>query len=73
MGHLDSGGPRYFSLVLMASTCVLISLWADFNLSAALIQAFYILMSLGGIAIRRRKWRSQTVRQYGPKDLNRSI
>lgn len=54
LGKLDSTRPKYFALVLAASTCVLISLWADFNLSAALIQIFYILMSLGAIAMRWR-------------------
>lgn len=52
IGKLDSREPLYFCLVLTASTCVLISLWADFNLSAALIQGFYIVMSLGAILFR---------------------
>ena len=54
MGRLDSRQPRYFALVLTASTCVLTSLWADFNLSAALIQSFYIVMSMGAIVRRFR-------------------
>lgn len=55
MGRLDSSQPRYFVLVLTASTCVLVSLWADFNLSAALIQSFYIVMSMGAIIRRFRQ------------------
>lgn len=54
-GRLDSTRSLYFALVLAASSCVMISLWADFNLSAALIQGFYILMSLGGLALRRSR------------------
>ncbi|MEJ6391773.1 hypothetical protein V8J82_00815 [Gymnodinialimonas sp. 2305UL16-5] len=61
VGKLDSSRPLYFGMMLAASSCVMVSLWADFNLSAALIQGFYILMSLGGIMIRyRRIWDDQT-------------
>lgn len=52
-GRLDSSKPIYFALTLTAASCVLLSLWADFNLSAALIQIFYIFMSIGGIILRR--------------------
>lgn len=52
-GRLDSKRPEYFIMVLAAASCVMVSLWADFNLSAALIQGFYILMALGGIALRK--------------------
>lgn len=55
-GRLDSTRPAYFALVFAASSCVLISLSVDFNLSAALIQAFYVVMSLGGMALRWRAW-----------------
>ncbi|MEJ6388144.1 CBU_0592 family membrane protein [Gymnodinialimonas ulvae] len=55
VGKLDSSRPLYFGLVLVAATCVMISLWADFNLPAALIQGFYILMSAGGIVMRRQR------------------
>lgn len=53
-GRLDSRRPAYFLIVLIAASCVMVSLWADFNLSAALIQGFYILMSLGAIVLRSR-------------------
>jgi len=56
MGRIDTHRPLYFGLVLAASTCVLISMAADFNLSAALIQGFYMLMSLGAICLRWRTW-----------------
>lgn len=54
LGKLDSSKPFYFVMVLVASSCVLTSLWAEFNLSAALIQGFYIAMSLGAIGLRCR-------------------
>ena len=63
LGKLDSSKPLYFVMVLVASSCVLTSLWADFNLSAALIQAFYIAMSLGAIGLRCR---ALFVRQQQP-------
>lgn len=61
IGRLNSTQPLYFALVFTAAVCVLVSLWADFNLSAAMIQVFYILMSLGGLALRRRRPMVQTV------------
>ncbi len=62
IGRLDSRQPRYFALVLTASSCVLVSLWADFNLSAALIQSFYIVMSLGAIVHRWKPTQAPTKR-----------
>lgn len=59
-GRMDSSGLVYFILVLVAASLVLLSLCADFNLSAALIQGFYISMSLGAIALRMRAWRRTT-------------
>ena len=59
IGKLDSTRPVYFMLVLIASSCVLVSLWADFNLAAALIQAFYIAISTCAILIRLRRWRHE--------------
>jgi len=60
LGRLSSAQPLYFALVLVASSCVLVSLWADFNLSAALIQGFYIAMSLGAIGLRLSRRRRAT-------------
>ncbi|SLN46307.1 hypothetical protein ROA7450_02271 [Roseovarius albus] len=51
-GRLNSSTPAYSMLVFIASSCVMISLLVEFNLSAALIQLFYIVMSLGGIFVR---------------------
>lgn len=60
-GRLDSRRPLYFGLVLFASTCVMVSLLADFNLSAALIQGFYIVMSVGALILRRPRAARQTI------------
>ncbi len=54
-GRLSSATPLYFLMTFIAASCVMISLVADFNLSAALIQGFYIIMSLGGIVLRKRR------------------
>lgn len=56
-GRIDSRRPAYFILVLAASSSVLVSLSVDFNLSAALIQCFYVAMSLGAVTLRLRSWR----------------
>lgn len=61
-GYINSSSPLYFALVLTAAACVLLSLQVDFNLSAALIQGFYIVMSLGGILVRWRRWRKNRKR-----------
>ncbi|MGC9420098.1 MAG: CBU_0592 family membrane protein [Rhodovulum sp.] len=61
VGRIDTHRPLYFGLVLAASTCVMVSMVADFNLSAALIQGFYMLMSLGAICLRWRAWTSNVL------------
>ena len=57
LGKLTSDMPIYFVTILMAASLVMISLAVDFNLASALIQGFYIAMSLS--AIFRRVRRSQ--------------
>lgn len=44
----------YFTLNLTAASCVLIGLTASFNLASAMIQIFWIVMSLIGIAYQTR-------------------
>lgn len=56
-GKVDSSKPGYFTLVFLAACCVMISLCIDFNMSSALIQLFYIAMSLGAILLRIRSRR----------------
>lgn len=57
-GKLNSQKPTYFIMSFTAASCVMVSLMADFNLSAALIQVFYATMSIGGIILRLRQTRS---------------
>lgn len=45
----------YFALNLTASSCVLISLTSSFNLASAMIQIFWISMSLIGITLQIRR------------------
>ncbi|MEM6481355.1 MAG: hypothetical protein AAF922_01750 [Pseudomonadota bacterium] len=54
-GRIDSSRPGYFILIFIAASCVLISLSVDFNMSSALIQLFYIVMSMGGVLLRLRR------------------
>ncbi|MEM6578363.1 MAG: hypothetical protein AAF678_07715 [Pseudomonadota bacterium] len=56
-GRIDSARPGYFALIFIAASCVLVSLFVDFNMSSALIQFFYITMSLGAIVLRLRRRR----------------
>jgi hypothetical protein len=46
---------RYFVVNLTAASCVLIGLTHSFNLAAALIQIFFVSMSIIGIALRLRR------------------
>lgn len=43
---------RYYVLNIGAASCVLIGLTQHFNLAAALVQTFWIAISLFGIALR---------------------
>lgn len=45
----------YFLMNLTASTCVLIGLSSSFNLAAAMIQIFWITMSLVGITLQLKR------------------
>lgn len=49
--YLTPSSVRYFILNLTASTCVLVGLTVSFNLAAALIQLFWVAMSLIGIML----------------------
>lgn len=52
LGRIDSGDVRYYLLNLCAACCVMIGLTAHFNLASAMIQSFWIAMSLVGVARR---------------------
>ncbi|WP_298860497.1 hypothetical protein [uncultured Sulfitobacter sp.] len=45
----------YFTMNLTASSCVLIGLSSSFNLASAMIQIFWISMSLIGITLQLRR------------------
>lgn len=51
----DSQSSQYFVINLLAAGCVLVSLSYSFNLSSALIQMFWIGISLAGIISRFRR------------------
>ena len=48
---LTASMPAYFCLNLTAASCVLIGLSVNFNLASALIQCFWVAMSLVGLAL----------------------
>ncbi|MGH1457511.1 MAG: CBU_0592 family membrane protein [Paracoccaceae bacterium] len=56
----------YFFINLCAAGLVLIGLSGSFNLASALIQGFWIVISLIGIAVRLR-------RRRGFRDANRAV
>lgn len=53
--RLTSHSTRYFALNLIASVCVLIGLTQSFNLASALIQTFWITISIIAICLRQRQ------------------
>jgi len=53
----------YFMINLCAASCVLVGLSSSFNLASALIQCFFILMSLIGILLRLSR---RPAEQLGP-------
>lgn len=48
---LSGNSLAYFALNLAAASCVLVGLTASFNLASALIQLFWVAMSLLGITL----------------------
>ncbi|KIC51236.1 hypothetical protein [Tateyamaria sp. ANG-S1] len=59
---LSSDCLAYFTINLVAASCVLMGLMASFNLAAAMLQVFWVAMSIVGILVRLRGRRSrQTV------------
>lgn len=55
----NSKSPPYLAFNIVGSSLVLVSLWFDFNLSAAIIQAFWIAISLMGLVRARRRHTSE--------------
>lgn len=52
---LTTSSVVYFVINLTAASCVLIGLSTSFNLASALIQMFWVCMSLVGIALHLRR------------------
>ncbi|WP_415404181.1 CBU_0592 family membrane protein [Tateyamaria sp. SN3-11] len=52
--RLNSNSRLYFAINIIAASCVLIGLAASFNLAAALIQIFWVAMSIIGLVLRLR-------------------
>jgi len=56
--RLSSTQVRFFVMNLFAASLVLVSLFATFNLASAMIQIFWIAISITAIVLRIRKTRS---------------
>jgi len=50
LGRLPSSAPSYSLLNAIGAFLVMASLWFDFNLSAFLMEVFWLLISLYGLA-----------------------
>lgn len=53
LGRLSSNSKLYFAINLVAASLVLTGLTQSFNLAAALLQSFWIVMSLTALLLRR--------------------
>jgi len=58
---ITSHSPRYFALNLTAATFVLVGLTQSFNLASAMIQMFWIVMSITAIAMRLKGARAGSI------------
>ncbi len=58
---LNSNCAIYFAINLTAASFVLIGLAGSFNLAAALIQGFWVVMSILGLIIRLRQRQSRVL------------
>jgi len=56
---------KFFVLNLLAASCVLIGLSVSFNLASALIQVFWITLSIIAIALRLYRRRSDPTQMRG--------
>lgn len=61
---LHSHDAVYFAINLVAASCVLAGLMVSFNLASAMIQAFWVLISIAAIFIRLRH--KLTIRRAAP-------
>ena len=51
---------QYLAMNMAAAACVLVGLTTQFNLPSAMIQSFWIVLSVFGIILRLRSRRSNT-------------
>jgi hypothetical protein len=58
IGRISGQSPVYSAFNAIGAALVLISLYFDFNLSAALVEAFWLLISLLGLVLGSRKVRA---------------
>ncbi|WP_306117872.1 MULTISPECIES: cyclic nucleotide-binding domain-containing protein [unclassified Roseitalea] len=52
LGAVRGNGYTYPTVIIAAACCMLLSLWRDFNLASAVIQCFFITISLLGLTRR---------------------
>lgn len=57
-GAVRGDSVQYFCMNLLAASMVMIGLMASFNLASAMIQGFWITMSIIGIALRLTRRRT---------------
>ena len=62
LGRLRAESVRYSALNAIGAALVLVSLWVDFNLSAFVIEACWVAISLFGMARSLRARRARSAR-----------
>ena len=63
IGRISGQSPLYSLVNAIGAALVLVSLYYDFNLSAALIESFWLLISLLGLFLGTRKGQHLALRR----------
>jgi len=61
IGRISGQAPLYSIVNAVGAVLVLISLYFDFNLSAALVESFWLVISVLGLILGSRKGRTRSV------------
>lgn len=55
IGRISGQSPAYSMVNAIGATLILVSLYFDFNLSAALVEAFWLVISILGVTLGVRR------------------
>lgn len=65
IGRVSGQSPVYSTVNGVGAALVLVSLYFEFNLSAALVESFWLLISILGLVMSRRRSATRPVEETG--------